>query len=204
MTKWITAVLLVLVSGLGSIPVGAVEPGEPPTEQQSINVRTTMSAGGAASLPYEHLGDYTSTPGETEHAFLIRMGPVFRAFADRTTEEACAEIGATADSTSWGLVVGTNHSHLGCVIDSAHVLPGMTATGVTIHTHGKKRWNFDLSAIDRELTGMPTDGHPHRIQGENVDHFSPTDFATGPGYLTTPTGLLYQAGKPGTEVAVAP
>lgn len=160
-------------------------------------------------LAYDHVGDYTSTPGETEQAFLIRMVPVFRAWANKTGTEACAEIGATADGQTFGLVIGTNRSHLGCVIYSARVLPGMQATGVTIHTHGRGA-PFSPNRADMVLMDPATAAAVDTVKamrrlvlaGQTLDHFSATDFASGPGYLATPTGLLHQSGAAGSEVAV--
>lgn len=151
-------------------------------------------------LPYEHVGDYTSNPGESEHAFLIRMVPIFRAFAERTGEEACAAIGVEPDGKTYGLIIGSNDSHVGCASD--RIPGGTTYTGETIHTHGRRKQAFEPNKSDRIFLGMDSayvGGHVLIIHGEDPDHFSETDFATGPGYLATPDGLLYQHGG-GTEV----
>ena len=168
--------------------------------QDTVAVQTSMSAHQVAALPYEHLADYTSLSGESETAFLKRVGPEFRAYADTTGMEACAEI--CTDGSTFGLVVGSNDSHIGCVISTARVLHGMHATGVTIHTHGREHFTFQMSKIDLAMTGLSNDDQHVRLSGEDAYHFSSTDFATGPGYLATPAGLAYQAGKPGTEIVV--
>jgi hypothetical protein len=186
MAKWIAAVFLVLVSGFGSLAKAGTEPG---------------------GLPYEHIADYTSNPGESEHAFLIRMVPVFRAWANKTAMEACAEIGSDG-AGRYGLVVGTSRSHLGCVIDDARVLPGMAGTGETIHTHGRCA-PFAANRADMVLMDPATASAVDAVRamrrpllnGQTLDQFSAADYNSGPGYLATPTGLIYQHGD-GTAAAV--
>lgn len=171
----------------------------PANAQTAAN--NTINAMALHAMPYEALGTYTSTPGETEVQFLERMRPVLRAFSDSTQFEACAEIASTADGKSWGILLGSSKSHLGCVVYPGRVPAGMAATGVTIHSHGGSK-GFGMNRADRLLTGTPDMGRYVWIDAQRLDHFSPTDFAGGPGYLATPTGLLYQDGTPGSEQAV--
>jgi hypothetical protein len=177
----------------------------------TLALLATLMAGTAIAhppeLPYEHIADYTSNPGESEHTFLIRMVPVFRAWADETSMEACAAIG-TDGAGRYGLVVGTSRSHLGCVVDMNRVLPGMTDTGETIHTHGRSA-PFAPNRADMALMDPTTAASVDAVRamrrpllgGQVLDRFSAEDYASGPGYLTTPTGLLYQHGE-GTAVPV--
>lgn len=169
-------------------------------------VARTMTA---AELPYEHIADYASQAGETKQAFLLRMAPIFRVWADKTGMEACAEIGASDDG-QYGLVVGTNHSHLGCVIDPTRVLPGMHATNETIHTHGRGV-QFAPNAADMVMMDPQTAESVDAVRamrrpllgGQVLNRFSAMDYASGPGYLATPTGLMYQHGD-GTDTVVTP
>lgn len=163
----------------------------------------------AAELPYEHVSDQVSQPGETKQAFLLRMAPVLREWANQTGMEACAEIGASDDGR-YGLVVGTNHSHLGCVIDPNRVLPGMHATNETIHTHGRGN-AFSPNAADMVMMDAQTAQRVDAVRamrrpllgGQTLNRFSAADYASGPGYLATPTGLIYQHGE-GTDQVITP
>ncbi len=145
-------------------------------------------------LPYTALGIRFSEPGATMDAFAIELQPILWAFAARTHEEPCGEI--AVGGGRFGIVLGSNDSHLACAIDADRVPPGMHATGVTIHAHGGAG-SFYMNRADMVFSGIRTDGTQPwiRVAGENVEHFSPTDFAGGPGYLATPTGVIFQNGS---------
>lgn len=145
-----------------------------------------------SALPYEHIADLTSLANETERAFLRRIAPQLRAYSDRTGFEACGVIAADG-SGGFGVVLGSNHSHIGCANDPARVPAGMTSTGETIHSHGRPGLRVRATAADWVLMGNPYDP-PRYIGGFDLSGFSDVDFSH-PGYLATPTGLLYQAGK---------
>lgn len=189
-TSTLVAFALALGLAAGSAPATA-----------QVAASETLNAMALHSMPYEAIGTYTSRPGETEIAFLERLRPLLRAFSDRTQFEACAEIARTPDGTAFGIVLGSSKSHLGCVVYPSRVPQGMQATGVTIHSHGGSK-GFGMNRADRLLTGTPDTGSYTWIGAQRLDHFSPTDYAGGPGYLATPTGLLYQDGSPGSEQAV--
>lgn len=162
-----------------------------------LGVNARMQADDASSLPYAHLEDYISQPGETKIAFLTRVGAELRKYADHTGFEACGAI--ASDGTRWGVVIGSSHSHIGCAIYPDKLPPGMTFTGESIHTHGRKNFSFIMNKADLAFTNTP-DPEPVRMQSGDVFHFSSPDYVA-PGYLATPDGLLYQHG-PGTELAM--
>lgn len=168
----------VVLFGMGSI----AEAGTPPT--------------------YEHLGDYISAPGESLHTFLFRVRPDMRAFSEKTGFESCAAIAETTDGSTFGLVLGSSHGHMGCAVYTAKVPAGMTATGETIHSHGRDgvfRVNkSDRAMMSPEDAGRLETSRRTTFAGQCLTRFSPTDYATGPGYLATPTGLIYQTGE-GTD-----
>ena len=147
----------------------------------------------ASSLPYVHLADYISQPGETKIQFLRRVGIELRRYADRTTYEACGTI--ATDGQRWGIVIGTSDSHIGCIVHSGKAPAGMTSTGESIHTHGRKNFTFHITDVDAFFAGA-ADGM--RMQSGDVYHFSATDYGA-PGYLATPDGLRYEDGRPGSE-----
>lgn len=157
----------------------------------------------AASLPYTTLETMASKPGQSFDAFLGDVDHALRAFSDKTHFEACGELAETAGKTSFGVVITTNNSHLGCVIRIGLVPDGMTAIGVTIHSHGGQG-QFDMNRADEKLAGVydPTSIRRIPIAGENLYHFSPTDYAGGPGYLATPNSVIYQNGTPGEYTQV--
>jgi hypothetical protein len=173
-------------------------------------VHAETDAVGVFRVPYEHIADLKSQPGESEHAFLKRIGPQLRAYADQTGYEACGVIGSDGQG-NYGVVLGSSHAHLSCINKAVRVLPGMTSTGETIHTHGKQG-GFTMSKIDKIMfvldqdnltaaAGLDPNGMTQvTVHGQDRFHFSGEDFGN-PGYLATPDGLLYQHG-PGTEQAV--
>ncbi|OOG64451.1 hypothetical protein B0E46_07300 [Rhodanobacter sp. B04] len=177
-----------LAWGTGSIAVMGIE------SAQAQDVR---------GLGYEALGTLTSKAGETETQFLDSIRAPIRAFIDRTGFEACAEIGQAPDGKSWGLILGSSHSHIGCAVVVGRVPSGMKPTGVTIHGHPALK-RFSPNPNDKILLGaMGMDDYDILpLTRAAIDHFSPDDFAGGPGYLATPAGLLYQNGHPGSETVV--
>lgn len=161
-----------------------------------------MDREAVSKLPYVHIADVTSDPGESEHAFLIRAADSFREFSNLTGLEACAVIGSTPDGKQFGLVIGSTEAHLACLNDTAHMLPGMQSTGETIHTHGDGK-THELNKVDEIILRLadPYSSLPSK-RGENVWQFSPQDYAAS-GYLVTPTNVLYQHGE-GTASEIKP
>lgn len=157
------------------------------------------------AVPYEHLADLTSQSGETMEAFLVRIGPQLRAYSDQTGFEACGQI-ASDGQGHFSVILGTNHAHIACVNDPDRVLPGMTAVGETIHSHGLHK-QFSVNASDKMLMAKEVrealdKGRRTLLGGQDLEHFSPADYASGPGYLATPTGLIHQNGKEETVTVI--
>lgn len=168
---------------------------------QNVTVGSQMPEDGSASqLPYEALGTFISQPGEDMTQFLIRVSPELRAFSNKTGYEACGVVAVDASGKQFGIVLGSTMSHLGCAAYASKVPAGMTASGKTLHDHAGG--SFRMSRADKILTGMDSVDHPVWINGEDIYHFSSTDFQGGPGYLATPDGLVYQDG-PGTARMVS-
>lgn len=179
--QWLAALVGLLFSVAGSIPAFGVELD-------------------AARLPYEHIADATSQPGESEQAFLLRIAPQLRAFSDKTGFEACGVI-ASDGRGAFGVVLGSSLSHLACVNDHSRVPAGMTDTGETIHSHGRQG-AFNMSKADKLLRGIEPGPDLVPVHGQDLGHFSRADYAGGAGYLATPDGLMYQHGD-GTEATVS-
>jgi hypothetical protein len=191
--KNLTALLAATVAAIA--PVAAIGADSP--------LNLTISQENAAKLPYTTLGTMASTPGQSFDDFLGDVGRALRAFSDRTKFEACGELASTPDKSRYGIVITTNKSHLGCVIRIGLIPDGMAQLGVTIHSHGGQG-RFDMNRVDMKLAGVYDVASIMRIpiSGENLYHFSPTDYAGGPGYLATPDGVIYQDGTPGKYTVV--
>ena len=177
MSKWIVSVLLVLVVGLGSIAKAKTESMSPLMKE----------------LPFSQIGVYTSENGESERAFLLRIAPVLATYTHKTGWEACAMI-ATNGHGEFGVVLGSNHVHMGCLSGQAGIPDGMTLTGETLHSHPEKTTimiNHDDEIYER-ATGMKN-LHQTEFHG-SPKVFSIVDFSGGPGYLVASGKLLYQPG----------
>lgn len=159
-----------------------------------------------SKLPYEHIADYQSQSGESLTVFLERVRPDMRAFSSKTGFESCGAIAQNADGSQFGLVLGSSDGHMGCAVYNDKVPAGMTSTGVTIHSHGRdgvfKVNKSDIAMMSPEDAGRLATARRTTFGGQNLFHFSPTDYAGGPGYLATPTGLAYQDGV-GTDRTIA-
>lgn len=157
----------------------------------------------SGAVPYEHLGDFVSAPGETEDAFLLRLAPELRDYADRTGYESCGVVGSDGNGR-FGVVLGSNQSHIACLSNTFAVLPGMSSTGQTIHSHGRVG-SFEWSAVDKRLAESDVAAlTDDTIRAQDVETFSPGDYRSGPGYLAVPGGLLHQDGTAYVSVVGAP
>lgn len=190
-----------IIIALLAVTIAAVAPVTAIGADSPLNL--TISQEHAAKLPYTTLGTMASTPGQSFDEFLGEVGRALRAFSDKTKFEACGELAATSDKTGYGIIITTNKSHLGCVIRIGLLPAGMTKLGLTIHSHGGQG-QFDMNRVDMKLAGVYDVASIMRIpiSGENLYHFSPTDYAGGPGYLATPDGVIYQDGTPGKYTVV--
>ena len=154
-------------------------------------------------LPYEYINTFLSNPGETLHAFLLRVGPELRAYSDQTTFEACAAIAAVnAPRNAYGVVIGTNRSHMGCVIAVKRVPEGMSWTGETIHSHGKSGRAFYMNKSDKILAGLDGNSGLIPIAGQDINHFSAIDLQGPGGYLATGGGVIYVAKGSENEISL--
>lgn len=156
-------------------------------------LRCAVAFAGPESLPAAQLGEMTSRQGESLPAFLARVGERLRAFSDRTGFEGCGAL--ATDGTRYGVELGSNGSHIGCVIDTRRVPAGMHAMGESIHSHGQDK-RFCLNAADVELIdpGAMMPAKPVCFMGQHLAEFSEQDYRSGPGYLATPSGILHQHG----------
>jgi hypothetical protein len=154
-------------------------------------------------VPYLHITDIVSQPGESEVAFLTRAGAQMHAYSVANGYETCGVVGKSA--TGYAIVLGTNNSHVGCIFLHAQVLPGYVDSGDVIHSHIPDNKTYLENAVDAKMAGQPNPMEPVRIKIDATNHFSAEDFREPSGYLpTTDGGLVHESGKPGTETKVAP
>ena len=149
---------------------------------------------GIGQFAYQRLFEAVSEPGESMDSFARRVGPALRAYSDATGFEACGVL--ATDGERFGVIVGSNHSHIACANFHGKVPAGMRDTGETIHSHGKTE-RFNANRNDTVLAGQHFHGKPgvRTVAGQQLDAFSDTDYESGAGYLATPSGVLHQRGK---------
>lgn len=158
---------------------------------------------GIGVVEYQRLFEAVSEPGETMDEFAARIGPRLREFSDQTGFEACGVI--ATDGQRFGVVIGSNRSHVACANFTSKVPVGMQATEETIHSHGRNR-SFNANRNDVALQGQFFHGQVglRGVAGQNVREFSAMDYEGGPGYLATPNGVIHQRGQGTTRTVSGP
>lgn len=149
-------------------------------------------------ISYEKLFEAVSEPGETLDEFAVRLTPRLREFSDATHFEACGRF-AKAPDGRFGVIVGTNHAHIACVVRNTLVPEGMVAINNSIHSHGTER-GATMNKSDKTLMGDHLIGGRGVISvaGQRLDAFSEHDFRGGPGYLAAPNATLHHRGSSST------
>jgi len=157
-------------------------------------VSSTISAYNLNKVRPQTIFTITSTSSESLKDFLLNnVRPALRSFTDKTLFEGCGEVAFNASTKQYSVMLFSNKSHLACVIDPNAVAPGFKSMNVTIHSHGGNG-QFAMNRADRVFTGMVNDPRSLMMGGENLEHFSPTDFQGGAGFLATPTTVRFQNG----------
>lgn len=168
----------------------------------SAPVSSTISAFRLHQLPVESVANLTSASGESLKDFLLNdVRPALRNFSDKTKFEGCGELAFNSATKQYSVMLFSNKSHLACVEDASKVLPGYNAINVTIHSHGVNKV-FYMNASDKIFTGQEENDNLIPIHGENLEHFSATDFQGGAGFLATPTTVRFQNGSAESECDV--
>lgn len=157
------------------------------------------------------VGTFTSAPGESHDAFVLRVAEALKTWTDDTGTEACGPIVQAKDGT-YSVQLTTEKAQTVCLRST--VMPdGMTYTGDSIHSHPAMKdgghqvrlttHDFDvLEAMGRvKLVDDMRRMHIRTVEAE-PDTFSADDYAAGPGYLVVKGQLLYQHGE-GTAQVVA-
>jgi hypothetical protein len=148
-------------------------------------------------LPSNVVVELHSRPGESLESFLGRVGGELRTHSKSSGYQTCGAVAVSQDGCAFGIIAATNEAHMGCVTKHERVPPGMHFSGETIHSPGT-RAGFITNARDRvflrELYGVAES----RVLHQNVTAFSAIDYASGPGYLATDRGVMFQNGE-GTD-----
>ena len=158
----------------------------------------TVNVTGYGLLTYQELFTVVGDEGQSMDEVAKLAAPRLRAFSDATGFEACGVL--ATDGERFGVVVGSNQSHIACANFNRFTPAGMKPTGQTIHSHGVEG-RFNANRMDVALQGQHFHGKPgvRSVAGQTLDAFSAMDYDGGPGYLATPTGVIHQAGKKGTS-----
>lgn len=191
-TVWM-ALALTLVSGLAmaneSLPVGPV----------------LANTGAPAGAPTHEVGVWTSVPGESEDAFVLRVAVPLRAFTVAQGVEVCGLLMKDA-SDRWMIHVTTNLSQIRCD-PVAFSVPGFAPVGMSVHTHPNGNL---LTATTEDAALAHLTANLDRFYPEGAD-FSPADYAAGPGYLIAPNPntrakahVLVQQGSPASRRDLGP
>lgn len=174
---------------------------------------------GAAPAPQVYqttawvVGNYTSTPAESQDAFVLRVAEALAAWTDKTGTEACGPIVRTPTG-AMQVTLTTEKSQVVCLI-SVQPPSGDTLTGNTIHSHPTDGGRHKVRLTHNDINALQALGRGDfvaSLRGLDIrevdaepDTFSPDDYAAGPGYLVVGGRLLYQHG-PDTakQMAVLP
>lgn len=165
-------------------------------------VSSTISAFRLHQIHTETLPILTSTAGESLKDFLLNeVRPALRGYSDQSKLEGCGELAFNPATKQYSVMLFSSQSHLACVIDPSKVEAGFTAMNVTIHSHGGDG-QFSMNRSDRVFTNESLNPNTVMVYGENVEHFSETDYQGGAGFLATPTTVRFQNGTAGSECDV--
>ncbi len=148
---------------------------------------------GAGTVPERELVLMENTPGEDRTGFLKRVGRVLADHSDRTGHEACGQVCQNRDSSRFAVQVVTNDAHIMCAMWTT-CPEGYMPTGTNIHSHCPAKRVLRANAAD-----MAMSANRYKL-GDRLkpcvdDRFSAMDFDAGPGYLATPSRLLFQEGR---------
>lgn len=188
--KWVTAALMLFV-GLSSMPA--------------------MAAPQVFKTEAWVVGNFTSTPGESHDAFVVRVATALRAWTDETGTEACGPIVQAKDGT-YSVQLTSEKAQTLC-IQSISAPAGMKLTGDSIHSHPTANGGgTTVRLTGHDLAALEAAGRiklVNELRRFNIrtlrmepNTFSPDDYAGGHGYLVIGDKLLYQNGK-GTARTIA-
>lgn len=190
-TKWFAALMGLLLWGVGSIALAGVEP-------ETFKVQAW------------EVGTFTSAPGESHDAFVLRVAEALKTWTDDTGTEACGPIAQEKDGTYY-VQLTTEKAQTVCLRST--VMPdGMTYTGDSIHSHPFKPGRSQVRLTSHDLAVLEALGQVALVDqmrrlGIRTAHaepstFSADDYAAGAGFLVVGSSLLYQHGE-GTAHQVA-
>lgn len=157
-----------------------------------------------AGVKQHHIGTLVGSRPSTLSAFVLGAAPWFeKNNQDDGDYESCGEIGVAKDGT-YAMVWVTEHAHTRCAVISDELPPGFRATGITMHVHPYGR-SVILNKNDVILSDMSMDevGAVFRLQPRHTTTFSNEDYASGPGFLATRSGAIFQNGSASTVCTVS-
>lgn len=140
----------------------------------------------------QHLGDYTSEPGESLVDFMRRTGQVLHEFTRDSGNEACGAV--ASDGQRFSVSLYTDGVPHGCAIHTSEVLEGFEFAGETLHSHPWQKI-LTMTPAARAWSRFHGDGHngATTLRNDGAGGFSRADYASGPGWLVAKGQLLHQA-----------
>lgn len=162
-------------------------------------VSATISAFNLSHIHQVPVATLASSTNQTLNDFLLNdVRPALRSFTDKTDFEGCGELAYDSTTKTFSVILSSSQSHLACAVHPDQIVSGSVAMNATVHSHGHQE-PFSMNHADKIFAGMQNDPRPIIVGGEDNEHFSPTDFAGGAGYLATPTTVRFQNGSAGSE-----
>lgn len=177
-------ILSVLMCGMGMAQAATGD-----TSDKGIEVASTQVRGHEVVVYQIHEMTAAATPGGMD-AFAEDVATWLYGWTNTSGVEASSNLCRSADGSTWGATILTVYAHTSSPTTTA-CPAGMTATGVTIHSH-PQRHRYKVNPIDRLFV---LDGF--RASSEIAtwpDRYSQDDLASGPGYLVGQMGLHFQDG----------
>lgn len=145
-----------------------------------------------ASWERVHLPDYVSEENESLDDFVLRIAPVLASYTNDTKWEVCSPIGQSEDGR-FAVSLISSKASLGCIVYLENLPSGFTYMQLSVHSHPNEK-SITPTQMDLNIASF----HGRKINQRRVrsqpEGFSPDDFAAGPGYLVTPTQVLFQEG----------
>lgn len=150
----------------------------------------------------DEVGTYTSAPGESYEAFVVRVAKILNTWTQQNGKEACGEFSKAADGT-YAIQLTTERAQVMCIFNLTP-LPGTTLVGDSLHSHPTptdRSGDYQMTDEDRAAFKAVGDWE-HAAKSNRWVHgdgsladFSTDDYDSGPGFLVARGKLMYQHGR---------
>lgn len=137
---------------------------------------------------WELVQEYTS-PAEDLTAFVKDAGKILSQHTHETGHEVCGMLAQS--ETEFGVVLGTSHSQIGCLIYKSKIPQGFVSLNQTIHSHPTQGEKI-LTDVDRQWLQYTTSSSRQRFYVSGQP--SRADRQSGPGWLIAQRDVYYFEG----------